>query len=821
MSAWWNDVRYSLRLMARSPGFTAVAVASLALGIGANSTIFSFVNAVLLRPLAVESEGELVEVYFSDSGGVKSGPWSYPDFLDVQAQSDVFRGLLTHAPTPVNLTGGAEGEFLLGESVSGNFFSVLGVPAVRGRTFLPEEDGAGAPPVAVLSYDFWQRRFGGDPALLGKSLQLNGIDFTVIGIASRPFKGTWRGFEIPLWVPMAMETRLNPRPDGEDQHQLRGRRGYFVKGRLAPGVSLEKAQAQVTAICDRLAAAYPETNQDRKPYLLPSQSVAIHPEIDRALVPVAGLLMGVVGLVLLIACSNVAGLMLVRASGRRKEIAVRLAMGASRGRLIRQLLTESVLLSLLAGLAGLLVARWTANLILAFKPPVPIPVSLDLGLDGRVLGFTLGLSLLAGLVFGLAPALQASRPDLIPTLKDDVARWGRSYRRAGLRNLLVVAQVAVSLLLLVGAGLFIRSLQSAQSIDPGFSIRSGLVLMVEPRLAGYRSAEAIAFLERLKERVESLPGVRSVALADVLPLGANLQSRVIAIDGQPPPPKGQELESDFAIVGPAYFSTLAVPILKGREFTPSDRAGAPRVAIVNETMAGKFWPGEDPLGRRFSFPSRRGPAPTLEIVGVARDGKYRTLGEEPRTYFYLPYLQEDETTLLVVASTAGSPEVLLPSARRQVKELDAKVPVIETKTITAHLDLMLFPPRMAALLLGLLGFLALVLATMGLYGVIAYSVAQRTREIGIRMALGAERAKVLRMVLGEGMSLVAIGVTLGTALALGVSRVLSGLLFGISATDPVTFLAVPLALGTVALLASLVPARRATRVDPLVALRYE
>jgi len=812
-----QDLRYALRLIARKPALTALAVVSLGLGIGVNTSIFTVVNAVVLRDLPFARPDELVEVYTTspdDLGAYSTS--SVPDYLDYRQQNDVFSGLAAHCSYPLTYDDGETTELLMGEIVSGNFFDVLGVDAALGRTFLPEEDQTPRA-VVVLGHVFWQRRFGGDPSVLGRTLRINGQAFEVVGIVPESFHGTLAVFRSDLWVPLAMVDQVSMDPLLE----RRGSRTLILKGRLKPGVTIEQAQAQLETIARRLAAEYPETNEEYGVNLVPSRDVVLNPSFDTPVFSAAAVLMIVVALVLLIACSNIANLLLAQASDRRKEIALRLALGSGRGRLIRQLLTESLLIAFISALGSLLFATWTARLLVGFRPPIPIPMALDLGVDHRVLGFTLLLAVVTGVLCGLAPALQASRAELVPALKDEAAALGRGYRRFGLRNLLVISQVMTSTLLLIGAGLFIRSLMSAQAIDPGFTLRKGVTAAVMPRLGGaYTDAEARVLYRQLRERAATLPGVRSATLAEFLPLGLAASTRDVYVEGHELPAGENAPEIDAMSIGPAYFRTMGIPLLGGRDFTEHDDASAPGVVIVNETMARQSWPAEEPLGKRLRFGDAED-ARIYEVIGVARDGKYRTLGEAPRPYLYTSMAQEDDSFIvtLIVASNAEAQTVAM--VRQLLDEMAPRLPIFEIKSLSQHLEIMFFLPRMGAGLLAGMGLLGLLLASVGLYGVVAYAVARRTREVGLRMALGASRGQVLRMVIREGMILVAMGTALGIGLALAATRALEGLLYGVTASDPATFVTVPVFLLGVSLLANFLPARRATGIDPIQALRYE
>jgi len=817
MNDLMQDIRFAARQMARKPGITAFAVLSLALGIGVNSSIFSLVNAVLMRSLPAVRPAELVDVYVGQTGEFRYATSSFPDYVDLRKWNDAVADLAAFNVTVATWDTGRRTELLFGEEVTASYFDLLGLRPILGRTFLPEEDAtAGTHPVIVLGQRTWKRRFGGDPNIIGRSIKLNGIHFTVVGVAPEQLKGSFPGVVSEFFMPMQMADAM----ESEPTLTARGSRSLFLKARLKPGIPIEKAQAQFATFAGRLRTAYPVEDKGLEITLVKTRNVVLNPGIDGPIIGVAGLLMGLVGLVLLIACSNVANLLLVRASERRKEIAIRLAIGAGRGRLIRQLLTESVMLALMGGVLGLLFALWTARLIVAFKPPLAIPLSLDVALDVKVLAFTMGLALLTGLICGVAPALQASKPDLVGTLRDDSAGPGRRHRRLGLRNLLVIAQVAISTVLLVGAGLFLRSLGQASSIDPGFTLRKGVAAQLLVGLGGsYTEAQRRVFYQRLMERARVLPGVRSAAYADHLPLALQFHVSRADIEGKPTARVEDRPEIDIDGASPGYFDTLGIPILAGRAFNEHDGPDRPKVAIVNETAAKRFWPGESPLGKHLRFNGKD--SPWLTVVGVARDGKYRTLGDDPRPFVYTAVDQDKSIGLTLIVAGNGDEKALLTEVRRAIDATDPNVPIFDIKTMSEHLSIMLFLARIGAVLLAAFGGLGLILASMGLYGVVAASVARRTREIGIRMAIGAQRGDVLRLVVREGMVLTGTGLAIGLGLALLGTGLLHGLLYGIAPSDPLTFLAVALILGGVALGANLIPARRATEVDPLVALRYE
>jgi macrolide transport system ATP-binding/permease protein len=819
-----QDVLYSFGMMIRSPGFVAVAVISLALGIGANTMIFSLVNALLLKPLSVDKPDQLTRIFRVD----EYSPYhslSYPDYLDYLDRQQAFSGIAAGQRMMMSLNIDGRPEVMLGAVVSANFFSVLGVQLSSGRVFAPAEDRSiGAHPVAIISYSLWRRRFNADPALLGKSIKLNGYGFTIVGIAAKGVTGIDNIFATEIWIPIAMYPKLiasgamafDP-AHGREETWLND-----VVGRLKPGVGVEQAQADLNGISAQLESTYPsrQTNQRRGIALVPLSKG--DPEMRTAILSFVSLLMAVVGLVLLIACANVANLLLTRAAARQREIAIRQAMGANRWRLIRQLLTESVVLAMAGGVASVILAFWASDLLLAFKPSVSIPMTVDLSLDLRVLGFCLVTSVLTGIAFGLAPALQSSRSDLVSALKARTVSSSRGFWGARLHSLLVVAQMSLSLVLLIGAALLLRSMQNAYQIDPGFEKKNLVLLSTDLDLHGYTADEGRHFYQQLLDRARSLPRLRSASLTSLFPLSLGSSEAVIV-------PEGRESQSVIGTsvgttnVAPEYFVTIDIPLIQGREFDHHDTEASPKVAIINQTMASQFWPGENALGKRIKVDPLASQSHYYEVVGIVKDSKFGSLGESPRPFMYRCILQEYSPSLTLLARTESNPEGMLAVLRREVQSLDDALPVYDVKTVTEHLTLTLFPLRMASTLLGLLGAIALLLASVGLYAVIAYSVTLRTRDYGIRMALGAKPVQVLSQVLVRGMVLAMIGVVIGLVLALVMTRAMSslGLLYGISAIDPLTFFVVPLVLVFVAVLASYLPARRATKIDPIIALRQE
>jgi predicted permease len=812
-----KDIRYAVRNLLKRPGFVAIAVVTLALGIGANTAIFSLVNAVLLRSLpGVEQPGEIVSVAMRGKDDSMSA-WSFPNYRDFRDRNDVLSGLLVYRFVPISLSRGGANERIWGFEVSGNYFDVLGVKAIKGRTFLPEEDKRPlSHPVAVLSYNSWQKRFGGDPDLVGKDVLLNNHQFRVIGITPEGFKGTEMVYTPEIWLPAAMMAWVEP---GSTWLEDRNTKNFFANGRLKPGVDERKAEAALNLLALQLAKEYPDTNEGQTVKIVPAGFLI--PELRGAVVSFTWILMGAVALVLLATCTNLAGLMLARATDRKREIAIRLAMGANRLRLIRQLLTESVLLSFVGGVVGVMLAYWIIELLLAFKPPIDFPLRLDVEVDWHVLVFSLAVSLLAGAVFGLAPALQATRPGLSQALRETSAQGGAARTR--LRSVLVVAQIAISLVVLIAAGLVVRTLQQLQTMNPGFDSKNGLTMSFDLGLSGYDEDHAQQFYRQLSERVRTLPGVKSAAISSYIPLTLNYNSRNVFVEGEPAE-RGENVPLSMnASAGPGYFETLGTALVQGREFTEQDQAKTEPVVVVNETFVRRLLPhvssSAEAIGKRFSYSSASGPF--MRIVGVVHDGKYFNITEEPRSFFWAPMTQDYNSTGILTVRTEGNPEALIGAVRKEVQALDPNLPLFDVKTLTEHMRLALFAPKIAAMVLGVFGLVALLLSAIGIYGITSYTVAQRTHEIGIRLALGAQLSDVLKLVLSHGLKLTIIGAAIGILGAFIATRAITSVLYGVSPTDPLTFVVVGGLLVGVALIACYVPSRRATRVDPLVALRNE
>jgi predicted permease len=809
-----QDLGYAIRSYRNSPMFAAVAIASLALGIGVNTAIFNLVNAVLLRPLPVHDPGQLVSLYTLDRTNPGFLSCSYPNYIDYRDHNTVFSGLALFSSVSVNLTGQGDPRELAAEIVSGNYFNVLGVRAVLGRTFIPEEDQSpGARAVAVISYRFWRRTLAANRQAIGATIGLNNHPFTIIGVAPKSFHGLDALVNTDFWTPLMMYRQIFPMADWVEH-----RRALLFTpiGRLKNGITRQAAEAEVKAMAAQLAEAYPEDNRGRTAILIPLAEAVIHPNYRGGMVLAGGVAMGVSGLVLLIACVNVGNLLLVRAAGRRKELALRLALGVGSGRLVAQLITESVFLSVMGGAAGLVLARWARDLLWTARPRWMLSGGSGPGLDLRVLGFTLLVSVLTGVIFGLAPALSATGANLATDLRERSGPWTSPGRRMSLRTLLVIGQVALSVIALTAAGLFIRSLHNAEQTDPGFDTEhvATMELNVTPR--GFSEEAGREFYARLLERAGSVPGVAAASLASNSPFSV-LRARSVSAEGQNTA-AGPTTVALIDAVEPGYFQTVRIPLLRGRIFNDTDSPVAPRVALINETMARLFWSGQNPVGQRLRFFGENSP---IEVVGLVKDSTYLRLGEAPRLMIYLCLRQNYSPAVTLYVRTYGDPEAAIGSVRREVQKLDPGILLASPETVRQILRESLWEPRLGAMLFGAFGVLAGLLTVVGIYGVISYSVGQRTREMGIRMALGAQAHDVLRQVVAEGMILVAGGLAVGLLVTIPLSGVSSSLLYGVSAHDPLTLAMVAAILLVTALAACYLPARRATRIDPLVALREE
>jgi putative ABC transport system permease protein len=808
----WQDVRYAVRTLGKNPGFAAIAVLTLGLGIGANTAIFSLINTALLRPLPVERPDRLVALNNAARRGMFPA-FSYPNYKDFRDRNGVFSGLLGYRFAQLSLSHDGVNERLWGYLVTGNYFETLGVKAALGRVISADDDRSpGAHPVAVVSHKCWRQRFGGDPTVIGKNVIVNGRGYTIIGVAQPGFSGTEVIVTPEMWFPMAMQAQIEV---GSQWLDDRGWKTVSLMGRLKPGVGVRDAQTALNSIALQLESEYPNVNEGMRVTLVSPGLVG--GEMRGAIMGFAGLLMVVVGMALLLACANLANLLLARATERRREIAVRLALGANRFRLIRQLLTESLLLAAGGGVLGFLLAVWLAKLTAAIKLPIDVPLATELHVDIRVFIYACLVSLATGLLFGLLPAWQATKADLAQALKND-ASFGGAHR-SRLKSGLIVLQVALSLALLVGGGLMLRALRQAQTINLGYDPQRAVEISFDLRLQGYDSAQGREFQKRLLERARALPGVESAGIANIIPVDLHISSEPIYIEGEEPSRLANSPRALTSYITPGYFKAMNTRLLRGRDFTEYDDDKAARAAVVNETFAHKFWPGEDPIGKRFAMGGSE--SPKMEVVGVAQDGKYTGLNDNKWPFVYRPQWQYRVGATTLVVRAEADAQKALTLVRRELQQLDPNMPIASARTLVERLSLPLLPARIVASALGGFGLVALLLAVIGIYGVISYAVSSRTREIGVRMALGAQAPDVLKLVMGQGMAMTLIGVALGLLAALGLTQLMKSVLFGVSATDPLTYAGVSALLTIVALLACYIPARRATKVDPMVALRSE
>ena len=827
LDSFLSDIRYALRWLRKSPAFTLVAVVSLAIGIGFNTALFAIVDALLFKPLPVAAPERLADVFTSDANGhSRFSTSSYADYLDLKAQNDVFEGLVGYSPMFAGVNLGDRSRLALGEIVTGNYFQVLGVTVARGRTILPADDTPGAPRVAVVSNRYWTREMGSTPDAIGQVIRVRGNTFTIVGVAPPSFTGMVPVLSPEMWIPVAASLEVEPvglhdvvpSPTGTTRLDRRGDRWMFIRGRLKPGVTIDAARANLDVLMSRLAMAFPATNKGRTAAAKPTSEVHIHPAADPVLVPIAAGLMAVVALVLLIACANVASMLLARASGRQKEIGVRLALGASRRRLVRQLVTESIVMAGIGAVVGSLLAWWATSALAAIQLPLTVPFTFDVRLDGRVLLFTIAATLVAGLIAGIVPALQALKPSLVADLRGEQIGSHVGRRRWTLRDGLVAGQMAVTAMLLVVAALLTRSLMAAQRTNLGFPVERIAVISMDTGMLRYGDDRSRQFYEEAQARVRAIPGVESVALATRVPFSLNYNRWEIWVpERHQVGGRGDTVE--VTTVSPDYFKTIGVAIVDGRRFTNDDRPDTPRVAIVNETFARRYWPGERAVGK--TFRSRTSEGTVFEIVGVAADHKVLTVTEQPTPLLHVARIQRPNSYSAIVARTRGNASALLHDMRRELLALEPNLVFIENQTMEAEAEATLFPARASAWLVSGIGLVAMVLAAIGLYGVIAYSVARRTREIGIRMALGARPLSVLRLVMEQGLLVAVAGLIIGCLLAaLGV-RAIAGALYGVTPSDPTSWIVAAIVLLTVSALANLIPAWRASRVDPSIALRTE
>ena len=812
MGALLGDLRYSLRIFKKSPGFAAIAILTLALGIGANSTIFSWINSTLLNPIpGVTHASDLVTM--TEGGTAKAPiPFSYLDYMDLRNRSRSFSGMIAYHIRPMNLTGSGKPERVWGTLTSTNYFDVLNVRPILGRGFLPVEDQKpGGAPVVVISYRLWQIRFAGNTSVIGKTLRINEQPFTIIGVAPAVFQGAQTGLRAELWIPLMMQPGLD---SNRDKLQTRSETWLMLMGRLAPGVSRAQAQAEMDLLMSHIVEQFPTSH-------LGNNAVTLYPlwrapfGANAYMYVLLPMLMAIAGVVLLLACVNVANLMLVKSVSRRREIAIRLSIGASRSRLVRQLLVESLVLSLAGGVLAMFLTAWTTGTLAEFIPPTGIPIGLNIPIDRAVFFVTFAISVLTGVIFGILPALRASDMSPVSVLKEEAGSASIGFHRARLSSALVVAQISLSLFLLVSAGLFIRSFRQAQRFNAGFNPDHVLLASYSLLPAGYSRARALEFHRQLLAKLEALPGVESVSLSSWVPLGYTNSSMPASPEGYVPQPH-ESMEIASATVGPNYLRTMQIPLVAGREFTVKDANTSQPVAVVNQKFAERYWPQQDPLGKRIFADGV-----WFTVVGVAHNANYNSLNEAPQPFLYLPTFQDYDSSPVIHGRVSGNPLAYTAGVEKAIHSLDADLPVYDESTLKLRVQVASTGQRIAGTFVGAFGLLALVLAAVGVYGVIDYSTRQRSHEIGIRMALGAQQSDVFRLVLGQGLRIIIAGVCIGLVMSVVLTRFLRNILFGVGATDAVTFAAVAMLLSFVALLACYIPARRAMRVDPMVALRYE
>ncbi len=825
MSSFWRDLRYAVRTLANAPGFTIIAIVTLGLGMAVNTTVFSVINGMLLRPLPVPHAEQITVLGMQQAGTPGIQKFSYPDYLDIRSQTDAFSDVFGYRPTLGSLAVDGKGDHCLLSRVTGNYFSALGIQPALGRLILPTEGQTpGADSIIVLGYSYWQKRFGGERDVLGKQVQIDGHPATIVGVTPKGFHGTYAIVDMDGFVPLSAP--LGGQDDAEKSVKElwthRDDRSISLLGRLKPGVSLQQAQATLSVVARRVAEQHPENYKGVTFQAYPEKLARPEPDPDNTLPAVAAAFTVLAGLVLLVACFNIANVLLVRATVRQREMGIRAALGAGRGRLVRQYLTESLLLAFLGGGAGLLLGSWAAGFLSSLPLGTDLPIVFDFQPDARVYCFALGAVLLTGLVVGMLPALRVARSDVNAVLREGGRGSSDGPRRNIVRSTLVVAQLAGSMLLLIVAGLFIRSLGKAQQTYLGFNPDHVLDLSIDVQQAGLNETRGREFYRQIDDRISALPGVVSVGEAFSVPMGVISADDPVSIEGHPVEPGKQLPTVMYNPVSPRYFETLRIPLLAGRVFNDADTEKAPHVAVINQTMAKKFWPSEDPIGKRFSL--KNSSEPFVEVVGMVQDGKYKNVVENPsEPFFYVPLSQSYMEFRTLHVRTSVPPETLVPQIEAQIHDLAPDIAATQVQTMSKALEGVngFFFFRFGAQLSGTMGFLGLILAVIGVYSVVSYATAQRTHEIGIRMALGAAPRDILKMVLRQSLVVVIIGIAVGLAVALAGTRALASLLVGISPSDPLTFALVLILLSGVALLACWIPARRATRVSPLVALRYE
>ncbi len=815
MNSFWQDVRYGLRMIVKAPGFAAIAILTLALGIGANTTIFSWIHSTLLNPVpGLASPGEVVALSLGKSSE-NAFPFTYPDYEAMREGQQSLSGITVYnVPSAVSLTGKGKPERAWGVVASVNYFDVLGVRPILGRTFVPaEDDKQNNAPVVVISYQLWQTHFGGDPQVVGRTMDINQHRYTIVGVTPAVFQGSQTGIRSDLWVPIAMEQQIVPQGDLRHDHHYFW---LFAMGRLKPGVSLAQAQEEMTLRIQGEAKKYPQEHKGH-------DRVMVYPlwrapfSANALFYLLLPMLMAISGVVLLLACANVANLMLVRSMARRRELAIRMSLGATRWRLVRQLLVESLVLAFAGGAIAMVITFWTAGSMMKFVPPMDFPFLLNFQADRAVLMATAAISLLTGVIFGILPALRASAEAPVAVLKEEGGSSSGARRKGQLASGLVVAQISLSLLLLVCAGLFIRSFLSAQQIDAGFNARGVLLASYDLFPAGYTEANGAEFDRQLTARLEALPGVQAVALSSRVPLAMAGSSTSVKPEGYVEQPN-ESMEVQDGIVTANFLKTMQIPLLSGREFTAGDTLKTQRVAVVNQNFVDRYWPHQQAIGKQVHSDLTN---EFFTVVGVAQNSKVNTLNEAPTPIIYLPLYQVYRPTMMITARVVGDPLAYAASVKKTIQELNGDLVVYDVTTLETRQQLASFVQRLAGTFVGAFGLLALVLAAVGIYGVTAYTTRQRTHEIGIRMALGAAREDILKLVIGQGLRLTLIGVGLGLVVSFALTRFLSSQLFGVTSTDMVTFTGVAFLLCAVALLACYLPARRATRVEPTIALRCE